>query len=123
MSGTPLITIVTTSHGEGALGSVRESPVAVLYKRIHFVSFVSVIAWALSGNPRWRFCTKGYISFSPFPSSRLTRRHMGTLMRLAGDGRGRRQQVLRPPALSVGLDMLNSDDIEFVAGHLLANTD
>ena len=37
MSGTPLISIVTASRGEGASGSVRKFPLAVLYKRKHFV--------------------------------------------------------------------------------------
>jgi hypothetical protein len=44
MSGTPLITIVTTSRGQGASGRVRKSPVAVLYKRKHFVFSFSLIA-------------------------------------------------------------------------------
>jgi hypothetical protein len=44
MSGTPLITIVTASRGEGASGSVRKFPVAVLYKRKHFVFSFPLIA-------------------------------------------------------------------------------
>jgi hypothetical protein len=43
---------------------------------------------------------------------------------LPQDGRGGRLKASRPPALSVGPDMLNSDDdIEFVVGHLLVNLD
>jgi hypothetical protein len=49
MSGTPLITIVTTSRGEGVSGSVRKSAVAVLYKRIHCVFSFSLIAFDEEG--------------------------------------------------------------------------
>ena len=97
MSGTPLITIVTASRGEGASGSVRKFPVAVLYKRKHFVFSFALIALTRGGS---------------------------TLVPLPQDGRGGRLKASRPPALSVGPDMLNSDDeIEFVVGHLLVNLD
>ena len=42
--------IETTSTGKGALGAVRKSPVAVVYKRKHFVFSVSLIAFDEEGS-------------------------------------------------------------------------